>query len=122
MHVTIEHFEVQRGMLRKTTYFGVRTTVRFSEVEKAIVARYDLGGVVAVKRPPPDDVNEDRDSDIFNLTISKLMRGPDEYLLATPLRARNFEVTMTEELKTTKEFIDNNTPISEDERVVVFEL
>lgn len=125
MRVTINHVEKTSGFLKKTTYYVVVCRVDFTEEEKHIIKERKLGWTVVLPRPKPcnEKPDEYRDENFYNLIIGTLNSSdkfPDEYALATPSEAKEYEHRLTEALKVTKEFIMNNAEI--EQKATTFEL
>lgn len=131
MRVNIEHKTETKGLLRKTTFHIVALTVEFSDEEKAIVRERKLERVVILERDVPANVDEEkhaergllakvvtaavkgRDANHFHLTIGKLLNGVDQYALATPLEAKEYEAALKEKLPSLKGYIMENAGIEE---------
>lgn len=134
MKVDIKNVEKRiGGMFRKRTVHGATLTVTFSEEEKGVIEERDLRHYVIVDRSVPIDVDdiafENRglvrklataaikgvDANNFNLTINKLMKGPDTYFIGDPLAAKNYIEEIKNSMTQLKYLIDQNTEIAEDE-------
>ncbi|MGR3837891.1 MAG: hypothetical protein ACU0A2_06015 [Cognatishimia sp.] len=112
MQITIKHTEKKTGMVFKKTHYGVETAVTFNEEEKAIIESRKLQFDCILERGAPSDVDPDkheerglgkklltaavkgRDANNFNLTINKLMKGPDVFWFTTPAEAKNYEAVL----------------------------
>ena len=131
MRVQIEHKTETKGLLRKTTFHIVALTVEFSDEEKAIVRERKLERTVILERDVPANVDEDkhaergllakvvtaavkgRDANHFHLTIGKLLNGVDQYALATPLEAKEYEAELAEVLAKLKAYIMENAGVEQ---------
>jgi hypothetical protein len=99
MKIDIKNVEKKQGIVFKKVLHGVQTTVTFSEEEKAIIEERKLKALVLLDRGVPSDVDDVKhanrgiamrlataaikgaDANNFNLTINKLLKGPDTYYL-----------------------------------------
>lgn len=134
MKVSIEHTEKTTGVLRKTTLHGVQVHVQFSEEEKAVIEGRDLWYDVVLERGYSADVSDSkaikqenrglgrallnaavngRDANSTNLTINKLVKGPDLFFLETPLEAKAYEDQLKNGLVTLKDYIVGNERVEE---------
>ena len=134
MKVSIDHTEKTTGVLRKTTLHGVQIHVQFSEEEQAVIEGRDLRYDVVLERGYSADIPEGkamkqenrslgrallnaavngRDANTTNLTINKLMNGPDLYFLATPLEAKEYEDVLKGKLVQLKDYIVGNERVEE---------
>jgi len=112
MRVSINHSEKQTGVFRKTTHYIVTVKVDFSEEEKAIIKQRDLKSTVIMTRSTPSHINTSID-DIWDLTISKLLSGPDDYGLETLAKAKDYEEVLIDSLKELKDYISANEEVEE---------
>lgn len=117
MRVSIEHKEKQVGFIRKKKYHAVTCRVDFSEEEMQIIKQGQLWDMVVLERSRPanEEPNEYRGPDFFNLTVGDLssvdQKGNklvDEYCFATPHEAREYELQLTEALKTLKSYLQHH--------------
>lgn len=134
MKVEIKNVEKKiGGILRKQTVHGAVLTVTFSEEEKAVIEERNLRHYVIVDRSAPIDVDEEAfenrglvrklataaikgaDANNFNLTINKLMNGPDTYFVGDPLAAKNYIEEIKNSMQQLKFLIEANTELAEDE-------
>ena len=133
MKVTLSHSEKTTGLIRKTTHFGVTLEVQFDPSELAVIRERKLERTIVVERDYPSDVDAEKhesrglarklataavagiDANHFDLTISKLMKGPDTYYLATPLEAKDYEQRLRDQLPVLKDYIVGNEGIEQKE-------
>lgn len=113
MRVNISHSEKSKGLLKKTTYYIVSCDVQFSEEELHIIKTAGLNKTIVMERAVPADQSNSKlahdVADVFNLRIFNLMeKKPNEYVLATPGEARQYEEELKERLRMLKEYIDGN--------------
>lgn len=134
MKVSIEHQEKSTGMLRRTTLHGVQVHVQFSQEELAVIEARDLKYTTVLERGYSADVSDAKaekqesrglgrrlltaavkgaDANTTNLTINKLMNGPDLYFLGTPLEAKGYEDALKEQLVQLKGYIVGNEGVEE---------
>lgn len=141
MKVNIEHKEKTVGMLRRSTLHGVGVNVQFSEEELAVIEGRGLKYDIVLERGYSADVSDAKankqenrgmarsllnaavngaDANTTNLTINKLMKGPDLFFLATPLEAKGYEDVLMEKLVQLKDYIVGNEGVAE--KATAFEL
>ena len=134
MKVSIDHTEKTNGILRKTTLYGVQVHVHFSEEERSIIEQRDLRYDTVLERGYSADVSDTKaekiesrglgrrlltaavsgvDANTTNLTINKLMKGPDLYFVTTPLEAKEYEAELKNRLVQLKDYIVSNESVSE---------
>lgn len=134
MKVSIEHTEKSIGMLRRSTLHGVSVHVQFSEEERSVVEQRNLKYDTVLERGHSADVSETKaikkdnrglgrrlltaavsgaDANTTNLTINKLMIGPDLYFLETPLEAKEYEAELENRLVLLKDYIVGNEGVAE---------
>lgn len=134
MKVSITHSEKSTGLLMRRSLHGVSVHVTFSEEERSIIEHRNLKYDVVLERGYSADVSEKQarkqekrglgrqivtaaikgaDANSTNLTINKLLRGPDLYFLATPLEAKEYEEELKKRLVQLKSYIDGNAEVSE---------
>lgn len=134
MKVSISHKEKTMGMLRKTTLHGVEVHIQFSQEELAVIEARDLKYDIVLQRGYSADVSETKavkqenrglgrallnaavngkDANSTNLTINKLMKGPDLYFLTTPLEAKAYEDELKKQLVELKGYIVGNEGVEE---------
>lgn len=116
MRVNITHGETKTGVFRKTNHHTVTVSVQFSEEETHIVKSKKLGDEVIVERAVPSDRDPAKFvgmEHIFNLTIARLLKGPDTYAFSTPFEAKEYEATLKEMLPKVKVFIAENEGVQE---------
>ncbi len=132
MKVSIQHTERTTGVLRRTTIHGVVVRVDFSEEEQAIIVHRNLKYDVVLERGYSAELSnkqvrkqENRgigrklitaavsgmDANSTNLTINKLLKGPDTYFLDTPLEAKVYEDELRKRLVQLKDYIVGNEGI-----------
>ena len=114
MRVSFEHNAKSSGIISKFHYVDVITTVQFSDEEMAIINSRKLKGFTVLDRGPDAVVRnrfERKHPDYlarlsnFELTVKKLMKGPDTYSCETPAHAKSYEQEVTDALKKLKDFI-----------------
>lgn len=134
MRVNIEHKEKTTGVLRRNTLHGVEVSIQFSEEEKAVIEQRGLHYDIVLERGYSADVSDSkamkqenrglgrallnaavngRDANTTNLTINKLMKGPDLFYLSTPLEAKTYEEALKERLVQLKGYIIGNEGVEE---------
>ena len=134
MKVSIDHKEKSVGMLRRSTLHGIEVHIQFSEEELAVIEARDLKDTTVLERGYSADVSETKaikqenrglgrailnaavngkDANTTNLTINKLMRGPDLYYVTTPLEAKAYEDQLKEQLVVLKGYIVGNEQVEE---------
>ena len=134
MKVSIDHKEKSVGMLRRSTLHGIEVHIQFSEEELAVIEARDLKYTTVLERGYSADVSETKaikqenrglgrailnaavngkDANTTNLTINKLMRGPDLYYVTTPLEAKAYEDQLKEQLVVLKGYIVGNEQVEE---------
>lgn len=116
MRVSINHNDKATGFIFKSNKFEVVVSVQFSEEELAVINGRKLKEYIVLERgwdatmrdkankhpeyydtlPPP------------NLTIGKLVKGPDGYVCDTPVDAKIYEEKVTNGLKSLKAFLQGN--------------
>ena len=130
MKVKIEHTEQSKGMLRKTTYYGVKVQVEFSAEERAIIEKRNLWNDRVLDRDADALTDEDKheqkglarklaqaaisgkDSLNFHLTVRKLGNG-DTYWLTSPVLAKDYEAQVKDGLVELKDYIMGNEKIEQ---------
>ena len=118
MKVDIKNVEKTKGMLRKTTYYGVQLTVLFTEEEKAVIKNRNLGNLVILERgQSADQKPEPRlvEMGIFNLTPSTLLDGPNLHWFETLGQTKQYIDNLKEALTELKDVIDANKETAEDQ-------
>jgi len=131
MKIDIQHVEKSQGLIFSKTLHGVSLSVAFSEEEKQIIQQRGLERQRLLERDAPADVNAEKhanrslvrkiataaisgiDANNFDLTIGKLLRGPDVYFFRTPIEAKAYESELRECLPMIKAFIMENADIAE---------
>ena len=134
MKVSINHQEKTTGMLRKTTFHGVEVSVQFSEEERSVIEKRDLKYDIVLERGHSADVSDTKaeakenrglgrklltaavsgkDANWTDLTINKLMAGPDLFFLKTPLEAKEYEDALKGRLVQLKDYIVGNEGVQE---------
>ena len=115
MKIDIKHEEIQSGLIFKKTHYAVVLHVIFSEEEKSIIENRGIRRDVVLKRGVPSNRDPSKYQnlpDTFDLEIFMLMDGPDQYALATPLEAKEYEAQLVEALPNLKEYIMANADLS----------
>jgi hypothetical protein len=106
--VSIEHHEVRRGFLFKTTFHEVWLTVSFTHEEKQILRQRNLTRTKLMDRRPADARVDARDEK-FELRIDHLLNGQtDRFLCATPSKAKIYEDELLAMLAQVKLWIGDN--------------
>jgi hypothetical protein len=127
MHVSIQHRETVRGVWKRIRQVQVIVRVRFSEAEKAVIARRQLRDFIVIKRHP-DSLTVRRlemlglkpDSDSRDLLVTDLMHGrAARFVCDTPVHAKAYERALAEALKSLKLFIADSEVVG---RTRVFDL
>lgn len=116
MRVSIRHNEKTTGLIFKKPWVEVIVTVVFSEIETEIIKHRNLLDQIVLPRNwdhlQQAKVDKDpgtwMDRPLPNLTIKKLLDGPDVYTLSNPVSAKLYEDRLTEALKKLKSFIDHS--------------
>lgn len=109
MKVEIKHVQKSQGLVFKKTLYGVSLSVLFNEEELQIIRERGIERVTILERDAPADVDAEkhanrgllaktvtaavkgRDANHFDLTIGKLMKGPDVYFMQTLVSAKSYE-------------------------------
>ena len=126
MKVSISHGEKSKGLIFTKRFYTVTIKVQFSNEELAIIDQRKLKNIVVLERDCPPDEKHFKEKgkmtriatnlangfqNPYNLTIGKLVKGPDTYTLVTPADAKNYEHEFTEMLPTLKGYVDMNAAI-----------
>lgn len=108
MRISISHDTVRKGLLFKTTYYEVRLSVAFTHEEKQIIRQRNLQKTKLVDRRPATARNDDRDEK-FELRVEHLMDGrADQFLCATPSKAKIYEEDILLMLQQMKLWLGDN--------------
>ena len=111
MRVTIDHTEIKRGMILKTTYYEVVCTVTMSEEQLQIIRDKRLQDYIVLERIPADAKDGDN-PDWFTLRIKHLMNGkPDRFLCPDPVRAKEYEAELLDRLRELKAFLEESAEV-----------
>lgn len=110
MRVTIAHSQKTTGLIFRTTYHVVETTVEFTDEELDVIQERKLSSIIVMERRPPSDSNERLRRD-YDLKIGNLTRGTDSYALDTPVEAKNYDHELRGRLKVLKDYIDGNAEV-----------
>jgi hypothetical protein len=116
MRVSIDHGEMTSGFFAKKTFHTVTVRVDFSEEEKHIIKKTRIEKATVVERGVPADRNPrqfEGIEDVFNLTVHKLLEGPDTYAFETPLEAKEYEELFKASLQNLKAHLVGNTGIEQ---------
>jgi hypothetical protein len=123
MRVSIDHKEKTMGLVFKKTKHAVVVTIQFTEQEQAIIRQRKLNDYVIIKREWDATMKEKAEAhpEHYNhpdmkpphLFIKDLVKGPDTYVLDTPIEAKQYEARLVEGLKTLKSFIEGNQTVAE---------
>lgn len=116
MRVSINHNEKSVGLVFKSTKHEVVTGVQFTAEELAIINGRKLKEFVVLSRGWDATMKEKaaKHPEYYdtltppNLTIGKLVKGPDSYVFDTPIEAKRYEGELTEALKELKGFLVGN--------------
>ena len=124
MKVSVAHGEYSKGVIFKTKFYTVTTTVTFNAEELAVIKQRKLGNDAIMMRNPPVGAKVTQVTGVlsagkilaglgktengFNLTIGDLVKGPDVYTLETPLEAKHYENELMDNLKKCKDYIMGN--------------
>jgi hypothetical protein len=120
MRASIEHKEIASGLIKKVPQVEVTVAVQLSEEERAIVERWNLGERVVVER----QINAHRlgkmkadqydyEANLEHLRIAHLLRGPNRYVVDTPLDAKVYQNEVVEGLKSLKSFLAGCAELAE---------
>lgn len=116
MKVNINSKEIQKGLIFKKTYYMVTCAVDFTPEEKAIIKKHNMNRLIIMERDRhADKTNGPPRGGCWNLEVYRLVDGPDEYIMATPAEAHEYEAILKESLKTLKLHLEANaghTPTS----------
>lgn len=108
MRVSIDHYTIRKGLLFKKAYYEVHLTVAFTHEEKQIIRGRGLLQTKLVDRRPANARVDDRDSK-FELRVEHLMDGrTDQFLCATPSKAKIYEEDLLSVLEQMKLWLDDN--------------
>jgi len=121
MRVSFEHNEKTTGLFIKKHTVDVVTSVQFSDEELAIINSRKLKQYIVLKREPDAVVTNRFKNDPaylnsltgFDLTVARLVKGPDSYACDTPVDAKVYESNVTDALKALKSFITGNADKAE---------
>ena len=122
MKVNIEHKTKQTGIFSKTNHSVVVVTVQFSAEELALIHQHKLKDMVLIERDPPSHFPNnipESDRDIHYLRVRNILNKSDEYTVANPVKAKNYEADVVEALKSLKSYI---TGVSEAPKSSSFDL
>ena len=108
MRVSIDHAEVRKGFLFKTTYHVVTLVVHFSFEEKQIIKQRNLTDVKLMDRRPANAKVDARDEK-FELRVKHLVNAvPDQFLCATPSAAKIYEEELLRMMGQLKLWLSDN--------------
>ena len=121
MKVSINHSETQHGLVFKKTYYAVTVSVTFNEEEMAVIRKRKMEKSVLLERGPDAVVRErfknkqDYLASLggFELSVNKLLKGPDSYECETPVAAKQYEAQVIDGLKILKEHLQGNAELAE---------
>lgn len=115
MRVTIEHNQRTEGLLFKTTYYGVRCTVVFTEEEKQIIKKNKLGDYIFMQRTGGTKKMREHHRDFpghQDIKVKDLLKADGVgYTLETPLDAKAYEQDLREHFKKLKDVIEGNQQV-----------
>ena len=126
MQASIEHKEITAGVIKKVPQVEVTVAVQFSEEERAIAERWNLGERIVVER----DINAHRlgkmkadqyeyQAKLAHLRLADLWRGPSRHVVDTPLDAKLYQDEVVEGLKTLKAFLTGCAELAEPQRIEI---
>lgn len=108
MRVKIDHREIRKGFVLKTSFYEVSCQVQFTEVQRHVIQDRYLAGYVILERTPAN-ARLDDDPDWFTLKIRHLLDGKiDRHLCADPVAAKNYEADLVDRLRLLKDFLEGN--------------
>ena len=108
MRVRIDHQEIRKGFVLKTTFYQVSTRVDFTQVQVHVIEDRTLQDYVILERTPAN-ARVDDDPDWFTLRIKHLMDGKvDHHLCSDPVAAKNYEADLVDRLRLLKDFLEGN--------------
>lgn len=131
MKVSISHGEKSKGLIFTKRFYTVTIRVQFSNEELAIIDQRKLKNIIVVERDcPPDEKHHNEKGKLtriatniangfqnpYNLTIGKLVRGPDTYTLTTPVEAKAYENELTEMLQVLKGYVSESATLGTDKQ------
>ena len=115
MKIEINHVEVERGVFKKTIYYGVNCNVSFSVEELQIIETNKLDSVVVLERIQPADIKDDLPAKVWFLRVGALTaKTSGEYLCSTKREARIYQQNLVKALEDLKQFIVDNREIEEE--------
>lgn len=108
MRVSIEHDEVRKGFVLKTTYHQVTLRVALSHEEKQIIRQRSLLKTKLLDRRPADAKVDARDEK-FELRVGDLLNEqPDRFLCANPSQSKIYEERLLEAIAQLKLWLEDN--------------
>lgn len=115
MRVSIEHTEIQKGMLRKKTYHRITFDVGFNEEELQVIKENELKTMIVHETEPSASisVSPKEPAEAFYKRVSHFMDGAYSHDCKTILDAKVYEANITEGLRALKAVIDGNKEIEE---------
>jgi hypothetical protein len=123
MRVSINTEEKSKGLIFRKPYFSVNVSVIFSEEEKAIILQRKLKDYIVMLRDwDITRMNEGlaaRAPEFWaslgkpDLSVRHLMEGVDRYGLPDPVRAKEYEQSLVDALKTLKSFFEGSKTVGE---------
>ena len=120
MRVSIVQTDVVRGFVRRFRQIEVTIRVQFSEAEKVVIARRQLGDFIVMPRDP-DALTLRRlallglqpETRRYDLLVSDLLDARGTAIVCdTPAHAKNYERDLVAALKSLKLFIAENEALS----------
>jgi hypothetical protein len=116
MRVSIDHNEKSVGLLFRSTKHEVVTSIQFTAEELAVINGRKLKEYVVLERGWDATMKDNaaKHPEYYdtvpqpNLTIGKLVKGPDHYVFDTPIESKRYEGQLTEALKQLKGFLVGN--------------
>lgn len=125
MRVKIEHEQVKDGLIFKTVFSVVRTTVTFTETERHIIKESNLADEFILERVPcAIKINRggvyaaDEKGDYW-LRVKHLLHSADVWATSSIHFAKAYEAQLTDALHGLKQVIDNSADPSD---TTIFEL
>jgi hypothetical protein len=116
MHVNFSHREEKHGLIKKTTYYVVDTTITLTEEEKQIIKQRGLDKYVIFSPGIPVNGHADDPAgpQLYDVTFGKLLWGKKiSFAHPTPNHAKNYEVEFTEKLRDAKKIITESATLGE---------
>jgi hypothetical protein len=119
MRVSISHRQ-KSGFFFGRTRYQVVASVQFSPEELGVIKKLRWKNALLLKRQPDNrgakgltEAELAQLSNVWNLTLDKLLKGDDVYTLDTPMEAKEYEEELMEALRNLKRGLEGNvtTPV-----------